>query len=270
MPLIQSFVHKWAGSLLLASLLATPVLAQEELQPHRNERDYIIEVLVFTQVPGANTTEKPGRAHRFDLLERTALPIGPSPAWARLTLESGPNYEPVAHQLTREATALQRSRDYRLLFHEAWRMPVTAEERSLPLLIEGGQYYDGQPELQGQLKISVARYLHMETDLYFNRFETLPEAARGSVDELLQNSLGPLQLSTPPLAGLLQPQSLTADNLRDGSSWVEGRYQVTDSARMHQRRRMRSNELHFIDSPYMGLLIRIDRAPEREESQPSS
>lgn len=251
--------------MLAVSLLASPLLA-EETQPHRNERDYLIEVLIFTQTPAANITEKPGRPQIFEPVTSAAMKIGPAPAWSRINHSSQPLYEPVEAQLVREAAAIERSRDYRLLFHDAWRMPVVGEDRSIPLLIEGGNYYDGLPELQGQLKIMVARYLHVETKLYFNRFEAMPEVLSGSVDQVLQDSRNPLSMTrsttVAQLPALLQP--LSADELRHGSSWIEGRYQPVDSARMHQRRRMRSGELHFIDSPYMGLLIRIERAPDQE------
>ncbi|SFX08052.1 CsiV family protein [Marinospirillum alkaliphilum] len=252
--------------LLLALLLPAPPLQAEDTQPHRNERDYLIEVLIFTQTPATNSTEKPGRPQIFEPVTAAAMKIGPSPAWSRLNYLPQPLYEPIEVQLVREAAAIERSRDYRVLFHDAWRMHVVGEDRSIPLLIEGGNYYDGMPELQGTLKVMVARYLHVETDLYFSRFEAVPEVLSGSVDQVLLDSRNPLSLSATStqlqLPALIQPP--TADELRHGSSRVEGRYQPIDSARMHQRRRMRSNELHFIDSPYMGLLIRIERAPERE------
>lgn len=251
--------------LLVSSLLPFTLAAQEELQPHRNERDYIIEVLIFTQPVSKNTTEKPGRAKIFEPLQQTALKIGPAPAWNRLSYLPLQLYTPTEPQLVKEAEALQRNSSYRLLFHDAWRMPVTAEERSLPLLIEGGEYYDGFPELQGQLKISVARYLHIETDLFFSRFKPLEDPLETSVTQLLQKSHNPLMASQPALPDLLQ--QIQADEIRNGSRLIEGRFQVSDSARMHQRRRMRSGELHMIDSPYIGLLIRIDRAPDEQEQE---
>lgn len=208
-------------ALLLASLLMIEVAVANE--PHRNERDYIIEVLIFTQKPGAKATELPGRPHIFLPVEEQALSIGSTPAWKKLTRLTNPRYLSQRVRLVREAAALERNEDYRLLFHEAWRMRLVSENRSIPLLIEGGDYFDAMPELQGKLNLSVARYLHLETDLYLNTFE--------------------------------------ASNLPNAPNLTEIRYQVKDSAGMHQRRRMRSNELHFIDSPYLGLLIKIDRAP---------
>ncbi|GLR64705.1 CsiV family protein [Marinospirillum insulare] len=236
--------------LLLASLVASKAVANTEATPHPNERDYIIEVLIFSQQPGKGSTELPGKPHTFSPLQEPALQIGPSPAWSQLTKQPSGNYLPQEALLVREADALKRNKDYRLLFHETWRMRLVSEDRSLPLLIEGGDYYDGMPELQGKLKLSVARYLHLETDLFLNTFEPLAESNQ---DTPLARSLHPLPLAE---------EQLDPSKLRKGSSLVEGQYKVKDSAGMHQRRRMRSGDLHFIDSPYLGLLIKIERAPE--------
>lgn len=204
--------------LLLAGLIASGNLAAATIKPHPNERDYIIEVLIFAQQPGASATELPGRPVIYLPIEERALKVGAAPAWTRLSQITSPayaSYWPQRVKLTREAYALKHNDDYRLLFHQAWRMRLVSEVNSIPLLIEGGDYFADMPELQGKLKLSVARYLHLETDLFLNTFEPV--------------------------------------NATD--------YKVISSAGMHQRRRMRSNELHFIDSPYLGLLIKIDRAP---------
>lgn len=217
--------------LLLISWAASGVFAAG-VKSNSNERDYIIEVLIFAQQPGAGATEIAGRPHIFLPVEERALRIGTTPAWKKLIRASSPYYRSQQIRLTREAYALKNSNDYRVLFHDAWRMRLVAEPRSVPLLIEGGDYFDGIPELQGKLKLSVARYLHLETDLFFNTFEPASNA---------------------PM--------LKTGTLPDSSNLTEGIYQVKDSSHMHQRRRMRSNELHFIDSPYLGLLIKVDRAP---------
>lgn len=207
--------------LLLTGLIISTTVVAEEAKPHPNERDYIIEILVFTQQPGAGATELPSKPHLYLPIEERALKIGAAPAWTRLSRITGPSYWPQRVKLTKEANALKHNDDYRLLFHQAWRMRLVSEANSLPLLIEGGDYFAGMPELQGKLKLSVARYLHLETDLFLNTFEAV--------------------------------------NLTNAANATD--YKVISSAGMHQRRRMRSNELHFIDSPYLGLLIKIDRAP---------
>lgn len=245
---------------LLVCLLTSGAFASE-VEPHRNERDYIIELLIFAQKPGSGATELPGRPHTYLPLEQPALKIGPAPAWTQLSYVASPTYQPVDVTLSREADALVRNKDYRLLFHEAWKMRLVSENNSLPLLIEGGDYFDGSPELQGILKLSVARYLHLETDLYLNSFEPVPSVKEGSVEAFLQAERNPLARKPQSLSGL--SEALEPNKIRDGSSLVEGVYQVKSSAGMHQRRRMRSGDLHFIDSPYLGLLIKIERATDK-------
>jgi|GEM_PF-1972609 hypothetical protein len=253
---------------LLLSLVLLPLTAQanelEELQPHHNERDYIIELLIFTQTPGPGATELPGAPKFFQPLESAAYMLGPSPYWAHLSQGPLQLYQPRELQLTDHAKALERSDDYRLLFHDAWQMPVVAEDRSLPLLLEAGDYYGGQPELIGQLQLSVARYLHLETDLYLHSFEPLETSHRSAaLTRFLNQNRSSLSASTQLPA--LTDQA-TADRGGQVSRMIDQEYQIKESAQMQQRRRMRSGELHFVDSPYLGLLIKIERAPEEDEA----
>lgn len=241
--------------LLILALFTTPTSwaqQQPETSPHPNERDYIVELLVFAQKPGEGATEQPGPAQFFEPLEEAAYRLGPSPFWSQLSPKPLPIYQPRDIRLVRTAAALERSDDYRLLFHAAWQMPVVGEDRTLPLLLEAGDYYGDQPELMGQLRLSVARYLHLETDLYLHQFIPLDQDDPSSpLSQLRQSSFG------------LQ-EGASQDKGQDGEliRLVEQQYQIEQSAQMQQRRRMRSGELHFIDSPYLGLLVRIERAPE--------
>ncbi|WP_114416376.1 CsiV family protein [Marinospirillum perlucidum] len=254
------------SSFLLALAISTPVLAvdQGDNQPHRNERDYIIELLVFTQNPGPNATEQPGEPHFFQAFEEPAYTLGPTPFWSRLAQGPLRPYQPRELSLTNEAEAIERSDTHRLLFHDAWQMPVVARERSLPLLIEAGDYYDGRPELMGKLTLSVARYLHLETELYLHEFVSQESTSASSLlnQFLIENrsSLGNLnQLPS-------QTVEITPDETHHASELRTGDYKIEESAQMRQRRRMRSGELHYIDSPYLGLLIKIERAPDPEEA----
>ncbi|WP_404418375.1 CsiV family protein [Marinospirillum sp.] len=259
---------------LLLSLVLFPLAAQadelEELLPHHNERDYIIELLVFTQTPGPGATELPGEPKVFKPLESAAYMLGPSPYWAHLSQGPLQIYQPRELQLTDHARALERSDDYRLLFHDAWQMPVVAEDRSLPLLLEAGDYYGGQPELIGQLQLSVARYLHLETDLYLHSFEPLETTHRSAALTRFLNQ-NRSSLGTSPQLPALTDQA-AADQDGEVSRIINQEYQIKESAQMRQRRRMRSGELHFIDSPYLGILVKIERAPEedKDEKEPDS
>lgn len=219
-------------------------------QPHPNERDYIIELLIFAQNPG-QATELPSPPKHYPLVVAPALALGTTPAWDRLTLDldTRAQYLPQELELVKEAQALANNANYRLLFHQAWQMHLVGEERSLNLLVEGGDYYGWQPELQGQIKLSVARYLHLETDLYLNTFTPITTETTTYLPLVPEPTLEQLQ-----------------EVLGTEATILAGTYQLEASAGMHQRRRMRSGELHFIDSPYLGLLIKIQRAPTTAEA----
>lgn len=223
-----------SGVLLLSLLGANGVLANP------NERNYKVEILVFAQEPGDGTTEIPGPAKVFTPVTSPALLLGKTPAWKEL-ISSGTkifNSKDLNPELTRQAAALEKNSNYRLLVHQAWDMHIVGADRSVPILIEGGDYYGKTPELQGILYLNVARYLHLETDLFLHNFNKL-------------NAENPdLDINTP---------NFNSEEVSDLSTNHAGNFQIKSSAGMHQKRRMRSSELHFIDSPYLGLLIRIDR-----------
>lgn len=206
------------GGLFLTCLATTSALGEVR----HNERDYRIEILIFTQIPGEGASEMPSAPYQPMPLNIATHRIGETPFWQSISEITPHPVRSVPTQLNRQARALERSDDYRLLFHQAFQMHVVGRDRSLPLLIEGGERFAGHPELIGQLHLSVARFLHLETDLHLNHFEQQEQIENEEQTSLL--------------------------------------YELTASSPMQQRRRMRSSELHFIDSPRLGLLIFIERA----------
>lgn len=164
---------------------------------------------------------------------------------------------------------------YRVLFHEAWRQYITGEDRAPWILIDGGDAYGEHRELEGSININVSRYLHIITDLWFTEFQintgesrrqwpTLPEnplkriertsaaaesefnSANSLVTNDLFNSTGNNQsLDTPS-----ELDTLLAD-------FLDAPYMPRQIYTLDQRRRMRSTELHYLDHPRLGLLIKI-------------
>jgi len=107
--------------------------------------------------------------------------------------------------------------------------------------------------LDGTIRLVVSRYLHVYTDLYFTTPVewtepattapgTAPDAPGG--DESQEDEADPNSgIDTTPVA-----------------SDAEGRAML--SYPFVQHRRMRSGELHYLDHPVLGMLIRVDRAEE--------
>lgn len=130
------------------------------------------------------------------------------------TLASKPAFDPYLKALAND--------NKQVVFHQSWKQPVD-ERKNMPYLkISGGNRYGDRSELEGYIKISAKRYLHIDTDLWWNRFEP---GTGNHID---------LSLIDPGLP----------------------RYGVGQNFHFEQTRRMRSNETHYLDSPVMGVLVR--------------
>lgn len=148
-------------------------------------------------------------------------------------------------QLTDEAERLHNSRGRRVILHTGWNMPVSAIENTDYIRLFDGTPIDGHYELDGTLGIYVGRFLHVQTDLNQTRYERTREPMSLLREDLPAASLEP---GTTPIP-LRQDVGST---FRFGPSLVP-----VESARFQESRRMRSNELHYIDHPQLGLMIQF-------------
>jgi len=131
------------------------------------------------------------------------------------------------------ARSIRRSKDYRLLLHQSWTQPIDAQ--STAILLQGGDQFGDQFELEGTLSVRRSRFLHVETDLWLTRFE-----ATGSMQDPFQDH---------PMAEVYPALLLAAAR---GLNHEPGyRYH------MAQQRRLRSNEVHYLDHPQFGIIIEI-------------
>lgn len=207
----------------------------------------------------------------------TAAPtnIDPTPLKAFVKLPSEQRL------LNKEVASVIGQYDFRPLFHQAWRQTINERDESLSIAINGGEAFDDHFELEGSIKISLERYLHIHTDLWLNRFVSnageqplswplLPPVPRSvaeqSATDLVFAPVNPepvaelddfnaeLELPpvTDPLTGANQFLAKQLAHLRDKQ------YRVDKTIVLRQHRRMRSAELHYIDHPLFGVLIRID------------
>ena len=61
--------------------------------------------------------------------------------------------------------------NFKLLFHETWIQEILSRESSLATPINGGNQYNKNFELQGYIRLSKDRYLHLNTNLWLSKFE---------------------------------------------------------------------------------------------------
>ena len=172
-----------------------------------------------------------------------------------------------AYQLTSEVKKISESKTQRVIFHTAWRQPGLDKHQALPIyfkreipaapVIEGATNNEQDKELstleniknesrptilEGLLRVTLARYLHFEAELTHR--EKLPE--------IVNNEYPFSVLDTESELNKIEKQGVI--HLKQ------------------DRRRIRSNELHYLDHPALGILIRITpyKSPEDIANELSS
>ena len=219
------------------------------------------------------------------IIEATAQ--APLPEPLLVTLQEQPFTLLAQEQLsfTEIKQKLLRQKDLRQLFHGAWRQPIGKRNDSESLLIRGGDQFDNHFELEGSISLGLERYLHITTDLWLSTF-----VSNASRMENPWPVLPKAPIASSANAGVAQTNKTTEDifnqtnaGTSSGTIFINNndmenpfldlagnQFAVDQTVTMRQSRRMRSNELHYIDHPLMGLLVRITpyEFPESTEEEP--
>lgn len=132
--------------------------------------------------------------------------------------------------LNSEAARIRKAPELEMLLHTGWRQPGLPEDQAVSVSVHAGTLdTPDQPyRMEGTLKLVLSRYLHIYADLLYR--EPMPESATS-------------ETSTDAYAG---PAAMSSDAMP--------RYRIY---RLQQSRRMRSGELHYIDNPVLGMIIRV-------------
>jgi len=135
---------------------------------------------------------------------------------------------------------------YQPLLHVAWRQPTLNPKAAPPVFVYSGMDSPGDNnglvntgtqiigpqsvKLYGLIRLSVSRYLHVETDLHYRT----PVLQQEYVMEQPTGFFG----GSEPQEKLVQRNVLL-------------------DFRMHESRRMRSKEVHFFDHPMFGVIVTV-------------
>lgn len=238
-------INKLLLNALFAGLLCmTAAVMAEETAPEQ-PRWYQVELIFFERLEPAATGEIWPELKAEEIAERPVIEL--APPLPPVVLQDNPGITPRAFQLLNPsnftmsglAQKLANSRQYHILGHIAWRQPTVElansrvvqvhdelmqEEEPVPasnkpLLLQN------QPEtaikergFDGTITVSLSRYLHLAADItYYN-----PDVY---------------------LAEQIARQNVDAPDI--------GFFKLQES------RRMRSNEVHYLDHPYFGIIALI-------------
>jgi len=246
------------SGLLGLACVAVAINAAAQLTDEDNEFvPYRVEVLVFRNLATVADNEDPGRpplppvsileSDQFltadtddpgtevtDAFGEEEVPISTSGEIDEAAVEeSKPLFFELSDilQLDEVATHIRRSRDFRLLMHESWSQPGFPAETSQAvdlLVLEQLRRLDALTGEEGRQGIN--------------------EAPRPALESRLRNP------ELPSLSG-----TMTLYRSRYLHLNVDISFLTEEGARfeIHERRRMRSNELHYLDSPGLGVIALV-------------
>jgi hypothetical protein len=201
---------------------------------------------------------------------QTQTSTGDNPPISDFTKESYWQLPANERNLNNQARILERNPGYQVLFHQAWRQEITNAKQAFSLLVSGGQAYGKHLELEGSITLSVAPYLKISTNLWFSQFDVnLGELEPNS--EIEQKTWPEIPLR-PNYVAHNRPMSLDMDINQELSANTLGNTAITANLMsdeekepyiprqivlMQQERDMRSNEIHYLDHPLLGIIIKI-------------
>lgn len=169
-----------------------------------------------------------------------------------------PLLDPKQLELYTAARRLENSGRYKVLMLAGWVDRFPPGYQSRPLVIKIGDPVDGHYPTEGYVQIDRQRYLHVTANLTSLKF--------------VQPQLEPMVTSgasSSPLPGTADDDEmpLLPPSAQGGDQRVP---QVITW--MRETRRMRSKELHYLDSPTLGLLVYFEpvKASELQTLPPSS
>ncbi|MDP5070073.1 MAG: peptidoglycan binding protein CsiV, partial [Congregibacter sp.] len=163
-----------------------------------------------------------------------------------------------------QARSLRRQ-GHQVVFHGTWWAQLNDAEQTPALIIDRSGDMDSLdwPALQGSLQIYRSRYLHIVLDLWLNTLgDYLPAGW-----QIRTPPLGPASLKAETLSGRsMYPWSSREINAataltpgQDASEPVVSspNYPWHHAIVHRQSRRMRSGEIHYLDHPVVGVIVRI-------------
>ena len=284
---------------LIFSGLFTSLLSQTAASQNEG-RWYTVEVLIFKRLNASSLTDEfwpqdlsLNYPSQFQYLsEKTTDDLSLKENFRRLSRN--------VLRLNNHRESLRRNKNYEVLYHQAWQQQMQGKDDSPSIAIEGGKPVansssQSHSELEGFITFHIARFLHINTNLWLSE----PSIAR------LQGADGVSTLPDRPLYGIQEAkdleQALVNDRVpgqtlserigerlsRSTERLIQGASNDFDISQMGvadsytnnnassntsngvvalaQHRRMRSKELHYIDHPLMGMLIYINPISEGDQ-----
>lgn len=184
--------------------------------------------------------------------------------------------------LNPDAAAIDRQPQFRVLYHQAWRQPGIDSSQAPWILVRGGERYGQHFELEGSIRLWRSRYRHFDANLWLSKFANnvgqqpenwpalpvypvinTPEPTNKNPDEDFILDLPPesVELGRTEESGLPGYEAEKQDP-----------YLVTEVQKLEMSRRMKPDEIHYLDNHRMGIVVKVTtyEVPEPKQEKETS
>lgn len=256
-------VSNITGIRLLKTFISVLLLLVSSSSIAEDMRYYDVEVVVIE-----NLSEEQKKSENWPIQVNLTLPEktvkygeSVSSEWLPANVDLKSSYKilsPKTYQLTPEIEKIAESKTHRVIFHTAWRQPGLDNKQALPVYFKreipaappqevstSAQDADTETSvseshstssiLEGLLRVTLARYLHLEAELTY-------------------------RATPPPVIQSDNPFSVLDNETEREAVLQQGVIHLKQD-----RRRMRSNELHYLDHPVLSILVKITPYEENNE-----
>lgn len=209
-----------------ARLLSLLVLGFAAATVQAADTWYMVEVIVFAQKhPDAGSEHWPtDKALALPAITAAAALPGTDTAQAKDTrLQTLPADQ---YRLQAEAKRLTDDGNYTILMHTGWRQPGLAREEAIAVRLQSApqQVDTTNPTpaplvLEGTVRLILSRYLHLEADMFYRPDAAVPAKSHSF---------------------------FASDEPADPMVY-----------HLHETRRMRSKEVHYLDHPMFGIITLV-------------
>lgn len=178
-----------------------------------------------------------------------------------------------AYQLNNIANPINRRSAHKVLFHKAWDQALKSKKAAPSIPIAGGKRYDQHHELEGSISFSKGRFLHVTTNLWLSQYQSRSSGynqydgySSSDVDSV--NGWSSSSNYIPPFP---QNKKITLDNIEsssyesdrrlfeDQNSGAFQKYQTARTYVLKEYRKMKRNEVHYLDHPMFGVIVQISK-----------
>lgn len=169
---------------------------------------------------------------------------------------------PEDFELGKEASILDRNPKFNLVLHESWQQVVPPRAAPQQIYVAANNPANS---LQGLISVTLGRYLHFAGQLWLEAPVEDYEA-----EQLLRG--GDAAKTTPQsdLEQMLVQVESFSDVLNEGTLSDLARPDLVAAPKtayfeLNESRRMRSKELHYLDHPAMGIIVKITPVEASQE-----